>query len=484
MPLEDMLHPWLDLYFASPQWVKSSVGQAYSMVAGVGRGRQHAAFAAQADLVDPEAVQALGIQKLRTTLRHAIAAVPAYRQFRHLLADLETPQQVLAQLPLVCKERMRAEPQQFMASGTDPRERLKVATGGSTAVPMVFHLQKGVSRSREHAFIAAFHRRAGMRSDEIVLALRGRSVPKAACSAGRMWMYEPIKKELILSCDHLARPYMASYVQAIRQWKPAFIQAYPSAIYPLARWLQDNPAPDLRRQFRAIMLFSENVLPHHRELLEAVFDCPILQHYGQSERILMAGSMPDDPRYFFLPHYGHFELVDTAGRAVTTPGMLGEIVGTAFDNAVMSFIRYRTGDLAILGGAAHPLLPGYPVVDRIEGRLQEFIVCSDRRLIAVNTLTTRQFTDLEQVEDLQFEQDTPGRLQVRVAPGTHLSAPARRRIAQALEAKTQGGCVFDVIGVERIARTQRGKQRMLVQHLDLRAYFGAPPTDATGRDPA
>ncbi|MBC7512848.1 MAG: phenylacetate--CoA ligase family protein [Herminiimonas sp.] len=475
MAMEDMLHPCLDLYFASPQWVKNSVGQAYSMVAGIARGRQHAGFAAQAALVAPEAVLALRTQKLRATLRHALTSVPAYRDYHDLLTQLDAPHQVLAQLPLVCKERLRANPLQFMASTADPRARLKVSTGGSTAVPMVFYLQKGVSRSREHAFIAAFHQRAGMQPGEIVLALRGRSVPRAACSAGRMWMYEPIKKELILSCDHLARSFMPSYVQAIRQWKPAFIQAYPSAIYPLARWLLDNPAPDISQRIRAIMLFSENVLPHHRQLLEAVFDCPILQHYGQSERVLMAGSMPDDPRYFFFPHYGHFELVDTAGRAVTTPGMPGEIVGTAFDNDVMSFIRFRTGDLAILGGPSHPLLPGYPVVERIEARLQEFIVCNDRRLIAVNTLTTGHFADLENAEDVQFEQTTPGHLQVRVAPGARLSDQARRRIAQALEAKTQGGCAVEVIGVDRIARTQRGKQRMLVQHLDLRAYFGAAP---------
>lgn len=482
MAIEDMLHPWLELYFASPQWVKNSVGRAYSMVAGIGRGRQYARFAAQAALDDVDAVQALSTQKLRIALRHAITTVPAYREYRHLLAELEAPHQVLAQLPLVCKERIRSDPGQYMASVADPRARLKVTTGGSTAVPMVFYLQKNVSRSREHAFITAFHQRAGMRPGEVVLALRGRAVPRATCSAGRMWMYEPIKKELIFSCEHLARSHMPSYVQALRQWKPTFIQAYPSALYPLALWLQDHPAPEISRHIRAIMLFSENVLPHHRQLLETVFNCPILQHYGQSERILMAGSMPDDPRYFFFPHYGHFELVDPTGAAITTPGMPGEIVGTAFDNDVMSFVRYRTGDLAILGGPPHRLLPGHPVVEKIEGRLQEFIVCNDCRLIAVNSLTTRHFADLATAEDVQFEQTTPGHLQVRVAPGMHLSVQARRRIAQALEAKTQGGCAVEVIGVDRIARTQRGKQRMLVQHLDLRRYFGAPPISNERQD--
>ena len=63
-------------------------------------------------------------------------------------------------------------------------------------------------------------------------------------------------------------------------------------------------------------------------LFRELFACPVLKHFGQSERVLMAASMPDDERYFFWPQYGHFELVDQDGNAVTTPGVLGEIVGT------------------------------------------------------------------------------------------------------------------------------------------------------------
>jgi hypothetical protein len=44
--------------------------------------------------------------------------------------------------------------------------------------------------------------------------------------------------------------------------------------------------------------------------------------------------------------------------------------------------------------------------------------------------------------------------------------------------KTQGGCDVQVAQVDRIARTPRGKARMLIQHLDIRKYFGAPIQEA------
>ena len=477
MTFEDLLHPWLEAYFRSPQWLKNTVGHTYASVAGRLRGRRYQTFAQEAALRDPVALRTLSEDKLRTTLQWALETVPAYAPYRHLSRSLETPLAVLAALPPMTKEMIRQDISRHVSSAMGPRHRLKVATGGSTAVPMQFYLQKGVTRAKEYAYIDAFQRTAGRAPTEVVLSLRGRAVPGAQRDAQRLWMFEPIKRELILSCDHMTPDQMPAYVQALRTWKPAFIQAYPSAIYPLARWLQQHPAPDVTSGIRSIMLFSENVLPHHRQVLDAVFGCPVLQHYGQSERILMAMSMPDDARYFFFPQYGHVELLDPAGAPVTTPGAIGEIVGTAFDNRVMPFIRYRTGDMAVLAsaGSTHPALPGFPVLERIAGRSQEFLVCRDHRLIGLNSLTTPRYDELAEVEDLQFEQHLPGHFLIRIVTRAALSSQARRRLVQAMEEKTVGGCTAEVVEVDRIGRTARGKQRMLVQHLDVTRYFGAAP---------
>ena len=308
-----------------------------------------------------------------------------------------------------------------------------------------------------------------------MLALRGRGVPGADKPGGRLWMYEPIKRQLILSSDHLERAYMPEYIDAMRVWKPTYIQAFPSTIYPLARWLKEQPAPDVSTRIKGIMLFSENVFDHHMALIRSVFSCPVLRHYGHSERVLMAASLPDDDRCFFWPQYGYFELADNDGRPITKPGVLGEIVGTGFDNQVMPFVRYRTGDMAVLSARPNPLLPGYPVVERIEGRRQEFIVCRDHRLISINSLSAAHIGDLALagVDAMQYEQTRPGHFLIKVVTVLPLSAGRRQRIARALEAKTQGGCTAEVAEVDEIPRTRRGKHQMLVQHLDISRYLGA-----------
>jgi len=62
---------------------------------------------------------------------------------------------------------------------------------------------------------------------------------------------------------------------------------------------------------------------------------------------------------------------------------------------------------------------------------------------------------------------------LKVVADHPLTSEQTDRIARAVSAKMQGGCYVDVVQVDHIARTPRGKSRMLVQNLDIRRYFGA-----------
>lgn len=471
MPAEDLLHPLLGHYINSPQWVKSTVGRLYSSLpVGLLRGPRYKRFLAESErITDAASLQA---DKLRETLSWSLMTVPAYSAYRDLLDDLADPYAVLRAFPLASKEQLRTDLQSYLSRGIPTMMRLPTFTGGSTTVPLSFYLQRGVSRPKEYAYMQRFHERAGHRGADLVLALRGRSVPGAGVQGGRLWMHDPIKNQLMFSCDHMDRPRMAQYIRALREWKPCFIQAYPSALYPLARWLAENPDPSITGRIRAVMLYSENPYGFQMELFKEVFKCPILKHYGHSERVLMAASMPDDDRYVFWPQYGHLELVAPDGSPVTGPGVLGEIVGTGFDNRVLPFTRYRTGDLGMWAEHGHASLPGHPVLEKIEGRLQEFVVCSDLRLISITTLGAAHFEDLPHVEKMQYEQTVPGDLVLRVVIDRAPPVGWKHTLAKAIREKTQGGCDIRVVEVDDISRTNNGKHRMLIQHIKLDQFFG------------
>lgn len=469
--LEDLLHPYLGRYLGAPGWLKASAGRAYSMLpAGVRLGSAYGRFRGQ---VAAPAHASTATEKLDAALEWALDTVPAYEGYRGLLRGGRSPAEVLAELPVTDKLDIKRHPERYLSRAMPEGARLETFTGGSTRNPMRFFLQKHVTRAKEYAFIEDFRARVGASADDVVLALRGRTVPTAGKAGGSIWTYEPIKRQLILSSDHLERRFMPAYAEALALHRPAYIEAFPSALYPLARWLAAHPLPEFTRHVKGVMLYSENVYGFQLEKFREVFACPIVSHYGHSERVLMAASTPEDDRYFFWPQYGHFELLDADNRPVTQPGKLGFIVGTGFDNQVMPFVRYRTGDLGVLSERGHPQLAGFPACERIVGRLQEFIVCRDHRLVSITTLGVAHFPELAQVETIQYEQERPGHVVLKVAAEAPLDAGALARIAQAVAQKTQGGCDVEVVQVERIARTPRGKARMLIQHLDIRRYFGA-----------
>jgi phenylacetate-CoA ligase len=475
MALEDFLHPYLGRYLAAPGWLKASAGRAYSMLPPRMRlGGAYERFRGEVGIEgNAHQSEALAVEKLAATLQWAFDTVPAYQGFRGVLDGRHDPRDVLHLLPVTDKLDIKRHPDRYLSRAMSPGSRMEMFTGGSTRNPMQFYLQKHVTRPKEFAFIQDFRDRIGVGADDLVLALRGRTVPSAAQPGGRIWMHEPIKRHLILSSDHLEKRYMPAYAEALALHRPKYIEAFPSALFPLARWLAANPLPEFTRGVKGVMLFSENVYGYQMEKFREVFGCPIVSHYGHSERVLMAGTMPDDDRYFFWPQYGHFELLDAENRAITQPGKLGFVVGTSFDNKVMPFIRYRTGDLAMLSEREHPALPGYPACERIVGRLQEFIVCHDQRLVSITTIGVAHFPELAEVETIQYEQERPGKLVLKVVADHKLGAEPMGRIAAAVAAKTQGGCEVDVVQVDAIARTPRGKARMLVQNLDIRRYFGA-----------
>jgi hypothetical protein len=94
--------------------------------------------------------------------------------------------------------------------------------------------------------------------------------------------------------------------------------------------------------------------------------------------------------------------------------------------------------------------------------------------VSITTLGVAHFPELALVDAIQYEQERPGVVVLKVVADMPLDAGQVERIAAAVKRKTQGGCEVQVAQVERIARTPRGKARMLVQHLDIRRYFGAP----------
>ena len=121
----------------------------------------------------------------------------------------------------------------------------------------------------------------------------------------------------------------------------------------------------------------------------------------------------------------------------------------------------------------HTQRSSFQMVDRIEGRIQEFLVCGDSRLVSITTIGAAHFEQLAGAERMQFEQDRPGHAVLKVISSVELNAQGKRELTEGILAKTQGGLEIEVVRVDEISRTASGKHRLLVQRLDLSGFLGA-----------
>jgi len=415
-----------------------------------------------------EKLEEYQMQQLSKLLDHAYENVPYYRRVfdeRGLKPKGIQDFDDLRKLPYLTKEIIQENLPDLVVRNY-PKSKLQyVTTGGSTGIPLGFYHEKGVTDAKESAFIITLWNRVGFRMGDRCAILRGNVVHSA--SKGKFWEYDPINKNLILSSYHMTDETLPKYIARIREFKPDFIQAYPSAITILARFMKESniqPFPSVK----ALLCGSENLYPRQRELLESTLKCRVWDFYGHAERAALAGQCEKSNYYHIQPEYGIMELIDKKGNLATSENKMGEIVATGFNNFACPLIRYRTMDLAVPSNARCECGRNYTLLKSVEGRLQELIVTRDKRLITLTALIFAQhFEAFSKVKEMQLMQGKEGEVTVRIVKTSQYSNDNEREILSKMQGAAGSGLDISFAYVDHIPRTRSGKYRFLIQKLPI-----------------
>jgi len=411
-----------------------------------------------------EKLEQYQMQHLSRLLHHAYENVPYYRRvFDERALKPEDIQDLhdLRKLPYLTKEIIRENLPDLVARNYHRFKLEYVTTGGSTGIPLGFCRERGVTIPKERAFIRMLWNRVGYRISDRCVVLRGNVVQSAP--KGKFWRYDPLNKSLILSSFHMTDDLLPHYIAKIREFRPDFIQAYPSVITILVRFMKKNniePFPTVK----AILCASENLYPWQRELLEEVMKCRVWSFYGHSEGAALAGECEVSTCYHIQLEYGIFELINNDGNPVTSEDELGEIVATGFNNFACPFIRYRTMDLAAPLNAKCKCGRNYPLLKRVEGRLQEFFVDETGSLITWSDEPLRNAQD--RLNAYQYVQNEPGKVLLNIDAKNKFSISDVERVKRTfldLYPKFD----IEIKFVDHIPRTKSGKFRFLVQKLPI-----------------
>ena len=413
-----------------------------------------------------EELEAYQTEALSRLLDHAYENVPYYRRIfeeRHLVpGDIATPAD-LALLPFLTKEIVQANLADLKARNYPETAFEYVRTSGSTGTPMGFYYERGVSRAREWAFMKTQWDRVGYRFTDRCVVLRGHVVD--AASSGIYWKRALFGRWLIMSSHQMTEEALPVYISWIRKFRPRFIHVYPSTAVILARYMREHgtePFPTVK----AVLCGSENLYPWQRSLLTETFGCRVFSWYGNSEQTVLAGECEESTHYHIFPEYSVVELTGRDGLPVEGPGAMGEVVTTNLTNFVCPLIRYRTMDVAVASKKQCSCGRQYPLLEKVEGRLQEFIVTRGGNLISVTPINYESEA-FENIRQFQMYQEEMGELIMKVVKKPAYTEEDTRQLTRELQWQLGDEVNVHVRFVNEIPRTEGGKFRYLIQKLPI-----------------
>ena len=409
-------------------------------------------------LSEPELVQ-LQTERTRALIRHALQYVPYYRELLNqngwTPSRFDTPSDIL-KLPLLTKQQIAANPKAFV-SERPFTWRFQASTSGTSGTPLTLY-QDIRAIVRENAFLHRHLQWAGFKHGERRAWLRGDMVVPIGQQEPPFARINRVANMLMLSSYHLSFDRAESYFQSLISFDPVVIQAYPSSIGFLASYLEATGKEYEGRSLRAIITSSESLSADQKRLVERRFGCSVFDHYGSAERVILGGTCERGSLHI-ESDYGLTEWLPTSDGDY-------ELIGTGFNNQLMPLIRYRTGDRAVLSepGSSCPCGRSMPVVNRIVGRMDDYIVMEDGRRVG---RLDHIFKGAKFVAEAQIVQREVGAIEILVVPsvsGTQMTGELEKIQRNAYERLGEEARI-DLRLVDQIPRTGNGKLRLVVSEL-------------------
>jgi len=414
--------------------------------------------------LSPDEIADLQWDRLRTLLRHAWDNVPYYRQVMEQagvtpneLADSRS----LEPLPTLSKATINQQRDQLIARNYSPGQYIENSTSGSTGEPLRFvEDRQQMSWSLGAAWRAEAWAGGGLGVRHAYLWGSDFDVSAYEGVAGRVRAV--LWNRLTVPAWRLSQDTAVPFLESFRSYRPRVLVGYAGALYHWARLLEFEPhiIPGLR----GIVSTAENLFDEWRTQIEATFSVPVFDRYGSRDSKMIGQECTEHKGLHITAENCYLEILQ--GDRPAPPGELGEIVITRLENPAMPFIRYRTGDLGVVSGRTCSCGRGLPLLDRVEGRVQDALQTPDGRVIT-GPFFGRLMRQCAEIVEYQVHQTDLTHLLIKVVTNPPRDLPSRGKIERAIWDYLGDTIRIEFELVDEIPLTKSGKRRFIISHLDL-----------------
>ena len=247
----------------------------------------------------------------------------------------------------------------------------------------------------------------------------------------------------------------------IKKFKPVYFYGYTTAIYGFCLFMKENGISLDELNLKAVICTAEKMYPHHRDLFDEVFSCPVVDEYGSSENGIIAFQCEKGNMHMMSDHMC-IEFVDENDQPVQD-GESGRIVITDLSCYAMPLIRYDIGDIGRPSGKKCSCGINLPLMDVVEGRKEDFIRSKDGSLVHAAYLCYTLKDDT--VHEFKMYQKAIDHLHVQIVKSPSFNSNSERVLEKKL--RTALGDDYKIVFeyMERIPREKSGKLRYFVSEI-------------------
>ena len=259
----------------------------------------------------------------------------------------------------------------------------------------------------------------------------------------RAWRDKLMRTELLPAFE-MNDTKLDAFLHAIRRRRPRMLFGYPSALSHIARHAEGRGQRMDDLGIQVAFVTSERLYDDQRASISRVFGCPVANGYGGRDAGFIAHECPEGGMHLTAEDIV-VELVDAQGGPVPL-GEPGEVVVTHLATGDFPFIRYRTGDIAVLDDRACACGRGLPMLKEIQGRSTDFVVAADGTVMHGLALIYI-LRDLPGVQGFKIVQQTRERVEVQLVTSPDfdwsVQSPVivegfRRRLGDDVDVQLQG----------------------------------------------
>ncbi len=410
-----------------------------------------------------EQVNNFQLERLKNLMSHVYEHVPYYRNVmdEHQInpADITTLKD-LQRLPFLTKPLIKQHTDE-LRSDTNPQLQ-RFNTGGSTGEPLIFYIGK----ERVTHDVAAKWRATrwwGVDIGDPEIVVWGSPVELGAQDRVRELRDKLLRTELIPAFE-MSEENLSRFVEKIRQTRPKMLFGYPSSLSLIARHARKQGIAMDDLGIKVAFVTSERLYDEQKNDIEKIFGCPTANGYGGRDAGFIAHQCPSGSMHITAEDI-IVELIDSNGEVVPH-GVPGEVVITHLATGEFPFIRYRTGDVAVLDDATCECGRGLPLLKEIQGRTTDFIVAQNGTVMHGLALIYI-LRDIPSIKEFQIIQDTIDTLTVKIVATTRFSQDDKFFIIEGFKRRLGDKVEVTIQMTEKITAEKSGKFRYVKSNVRI-----------------